>query len=68
MAHDFFHNANKTGDRELLEVQKPAEHEAAPHAYFISFPFGNAEDWEGWAKRVQRDALFHVLGLFTGDK
>jgi len=37
-------------------------------SYFISFPFGVAENWDGWAKRVQRDALFHVLGLFTGDK
>ena len=65
LEHDIFHNANKTSDRELLD---DAERAQRCGAYFISFPFGNAEDWEGWAKRVQRDAVFHVLGLFTGDK
>ena len=71
MAHEIFHNANKTSDRDLLEQGTPPHGSATPigcGAYFVSFPFGNAEDREGWAKRVQRDALFHVLGMFTGDK
>jgi len=37
-------------------------------AFFVSFPFGTAEDFVGWAKRAQRDALFHVRGVFTGER
>jgi hypothetical protein len=37
-------------------------------AFFVSFPFGAAEDFSGWAARVQRDALFHVRGFVTGEK
>ena len=79
--HAIFHNMNQTraGTKEsnlllsLSEHGKIASEEEdvnalARGAFFVSFPFGAAEDFSGWAARVQRDALFHVRGFVTGEK
>lgn len=80
--HAIFHNMNQTraGSKEASAVLELSEEGAiatasndgtpplARGAFFVSFPFGAAEDFAGWAARVQRDALFHVRGFVTGEK